>query len=318
MIKSVIIHNIYGFFCDLCDFVKVVVCALIVATAFGMTSVADVVDDSSAIKIRIDGSSIIGSYHPIAMRICNLVQKYNQGVNCIVESSGSSVVGLSMLDSGEVDFIILQSDVAFDAVSGTGDFVDSAINDLYYVMRIFPEQLNIIVRKDSGINSFKDLNNKKIALKFQGTSTKRVLLQMLDGYSFGNDTQLIHINTRNAADSLCGKYVDAIVIVTSYPSRAVHKMADKCDIKVIGSTYQEVDRLIANSQNIYLKAHINQYAIDNESYTISTEARLFAKHDVDQVKVEIIRRTIAEHLEEFKSMHPALSQMDLSCVQCTN
>ncbi len=65
-----------------------------------------------------------GVYYPVGGAICAIVNDHIRatGVRCSPETTPGSVYNLDALRSGELEFAIVQSDVAFDAYNGKGGF----------------------------------------------------------------------------------------------------------------------------------------------------------------------------------------------------
>ena len=66
---------------------------------------------------------VAGFAYPLAGEICRLYEKQTaDNAHCTVEATDGSVENLNLLRNGDVGLAIVQSDVAADALAGTGPF----------------------------------------------------------------------------------------------------------------------------------------------------------------------------------------------------
>jgi TRAP transporter TAXI family solute receptor len=72
----------------------------------------------------------------------------------------SNEVSLAPLNRGQVDFAIANGDIAHAAINGVDVFQGRKHENIRIVTRLFPLNLGIIVRKDSGIRTAADLKGK--------------------------------------------------------------------------------------------------------------------------------------------------------------
>jgi hypothetical protein len=72
----------------------------------------------------------------------------------------SNEVSLPPLNRGQVDFAIANTDIASGALNGVDVFEGRKLGNIRIVTRLFPLNLGIIVRKDSGIRTAADLKGK--------------------------------------------------------------------------------------------------------------------------------------------------------------
>jgi len=69
-------------------------------------------------------------------------------------------VAMAPLNQGSVDFNIANGDIAYAALNGVDIYEGSKLGNIRIVTRLFPLNLGIIVRKDSGIRTAADLKGK--------------------------------------------------------------------------------------------------------------------------------------------------------------
>ena len=85
----------------------------------------------------------------------------------------SNDVAMPLVQRGEVEFAIASSDLANTAVHGIEQFDGRKLDKIRVVAKLFPLNVAIIVRKDSGIKTAADMKGKKYPSEF--TAQKGVL-----------------------------------------------------------------------------------------------------------------------------------------------
>jgi uncharacterized protein len=68
-----------------------------------------------------------GIYYPLGDVICGIVNQnlHESGIRCSREMTPGSVYNVEALRDGELEFALVQSDVAYDAYHGTGAYTEA-------------------------------------------------------------------------------------------------------------------------------------------------------------------------------------------------
>ena len=114
--------------------------------------------------ISIGTGGVTGVYYPTGGAICRLVNKERKthGIRCSAESTGGSVYNINTVRAGELEFGVAQSDWQYHAYKGTSKFADQGpFEKERAVFSVHPEPFTLIVRADSGVNSFPDLKGTR-------------------------------------------------------------------------------------------------------------------------------------------------------------
>ena len=98
-----------------------------------------------------------GTYYPLGGEIANLWNKYISGLNVTNTETGASVENLASIRDGNQDIGMTVHVPALNAINGTGDFKDNKVENAAFIGHIYPEVVQIITRKASGINSLEEI-----------------------------------------------------------------------------------------------------------------------------------------------------------------
>ncbi|MBU5467390.1 TAXI family TRAP transporter solute-binding subunit [Virgibacillus sp. MSJ-26] len=97
-----------------------------------------------------------GTYYPLGGEMANIWNNHLD-VNITNTETGASVENLSSIRDGNMDLGMTVHTPALDALAGEGDFEDSTVENAAFIGHIYPEIIQIVTRKNSGIDSLDDL-----------------------------------------------------------------------------------------------------------------------------------------------------------------
>ncbi len=106
--------------------------------------------------------------------ICQIVNRdlRTHGVRCSPEATPGSVYNIGAIQSGELEFAIVQSDVQFAAYKGDGVWTGKAFPDLRSVLSLYPELVTVIARADSHIQELAGLAGRRVNVGSPGSGTR--------------------------------------------------------------------------------------------------------------------------------------------------
>lgn len=168
------------------------------------------------------------SYYQFAEDIDNITD----AVNGVKASSGSSYNLRQIIRRNEFFVTFLQYDVLVqqrldDLQDGT-DFT----NNIRIIMPFSQEEIHLITRKDSEINSLKDLKKKRVAVGDinQGTFVTASLIKKLTGGKWEDVSMPFDDNLFTA---LLNNRIDAFFFVGSAPVNVLHRLPDRTNFKLV-------------------------------------------------------------------------------------
>jgi len=146
--------------------------------------------------VRIGTGSTGGTYFPIGGLIASAISNPPgsracaeggscgvPGVIAVTQSTQGSVENVRAVAAGELDMALSQADVAFHAHFGNGVFAgDKRLPNLRAVANLYPEEVHIVVRSDSGIQSVTGLKGKRVSLGEKASGTLVVARLVLAAY----------------------------------------------------------------------------------------------------------------------------------------
>ena len=262
--------------------------------------------------ITIGTGGVTGVYYPAGGAICRLVNQGRQehGIRCTVESTGGSVYNANMINTGDLDMGVVQSDVQHNASRGQGEFEQTgAIKDLRAVFSLHPEPYTVVARADAGIKTFDDLKGKRVNVGNPGSgqrATPEVLMEA-KGWTMSDFALASELRPAEQSQALCDNSVDAIIYTVGHPNGSIQEATTSCDAVLVEVSGPEVDALV-EANPYYRIATIpgGMYRGNPEdTTTFGVSATFVASAKVPEATVYEVTKAVFENLEDFKKLHPA-------------
>lgn len=262
--------------------------------------------------ITIGTGGVTGVYYPAGGAICRLVNKARRhnGIRCSVESTEGSVYNLRALRAGDLDFAIVQSDLQYDALKGTGVFHKSGpFKRLRAVFSLYPEPLTIVARKDSGIRSFADLRGKRVNIGSPGSgqrATMKILMAKM-GWTMKDFASAGALRSADLPDALCDDRIDAFVFTVGHPNGTVKEATTACPSVLVGVDNAAVRRLVRDNP-FYSMAVIpgGMYRGNpRDVTTFGVRATLVTTTDEPESVVYGLVKAVFSNFQDFRELHPA-------------
>jgi TRAP transporter TAXI family solute receptor len=260
--------------------------------------------------ITIGTGGVTGVYYPAGGAVCRLVNKdrAKHGIRCSVESTGGSVFNINTIKAGELDMGVAQSDVHYNAVNGKNQFKEP-FPELRAVFALHPEPVTVVVRKESGVNSFNDLKGKKFNVGNPGSGTRATLDELIGamGWSLSAFSLASELKADEHGPALCDGKIDGFFYLVGHPSANIQDPTTVCGAKLVSVTGPAVDKLVsANPYYAHSTIPGGLYpgnAQDTKTYGVLATVVSSSKVPADTVYQVV--KAVFDNFDEFKKLHPA-------------
>jgi TRAP transporter TAXI family solute receptor len=269
--------------------------------------------EASSIQMTIGTGSVTGVYYPVGGAICQLVNSAHTDQKCAVESTGGSVENIQLLSKKELQLAVVQSSVLQQAMSGEGDFSSVPVSNVYPVLSLYAEPLNLVASADSEIFTLSDIKGKRIDIGNPGSGDRETVSALLNSLNWGTKDFLTLTNYKAAerSDALCSGKIDAFFIVAGHPNQVIREAIGKCNAKLVPIEGEEANAFLTKNP-FYNKQTIpaGTYRLrDDAINTVGTTAMLATHTEVAHTDISSLKTAIHANLEHLKAMHPALSSL---------
>ncbi len=265
----------------------------------------------------IGTGAITGVYYSVGESICKLVnrERSRHGLRCSVETTPATIHNLKALRKKDLSIALVQSDAEFAAQNGQEEFRAAGPDrELRAIALLHMELMTLVVQRGSGISTFEELRGKRVSIGSGNSGTRYSVEKVMQALEMRKD-QFAKISTLKAdehSDALCKGRIDAFVFTVGHPTRNIVEAAAACPIDILPVNGSKVATLLA--ANPYYAAAVipgGVYAGNPAPVeTYGSRALLLTSASTSDAVVYETTRAIFENLQEFKSMHPALGDLE--------
>ncbi len=200
------------------------------AAAAGVASAADAARAQQQF-FRIGTGGTGGTYFPVGGMIANAISEASgtgvKGLVATAVASNGSLANINAIGAGQFEAGLTQADVAYWAWSGTGLFEGRPkVDSIRFVANLYPESVQIVVKRGSGIRSVADLRGKRVSLDEPGSGTLIDARIVLAAYGLTDrDLKPEYLKMGPAADRMRDGALDAFFTVGGWPTGAIAELA---------------------------------------------------------------------------------------------
>ncbi len=218
--------------------------------------------------------------------------------------SNGSIDNIEYLSQQQLDFGIVQSDLAQAAFQGKGHYQDNARGNLRVVTALFDEYLIVLTNKRDLVN-IGDLKGKRISVGALNSGNLAIAEQLLSTIGFDeNICTFAYESIGDAIHSLISKNVDAVIVVAGRPVPLLLDGEHSQEIFSLVLSQEEINKLL--EINPALERAVlpeNTYPFLKSPYqTIKTRAFLMAHEKTESSKIHAMLSALYDRGETSASL----------------
>jgi len=261
--------------------------------------------------------SVQGVYFPIGGVICRLLNRHIElhRMRCSLESTGGSIYNLRQLRDENFDVVFAQSDWQYHAYHGTSTFKKEGANEnLRAVFALEADPLALIVKNQSDIQSFDDLQDRVVSFGYARSLQHRIINDLLDakGWKNSNFKSVQRMSDTRQINAICDDAVDAVLLLSSSLNDHLSGLSDDCELRLVPVESDEIDALI-EAKPYYRVGKIPKGLYLNSTKSVKSFG-LGATFVTDQATspkaIYHLVKEVVENFQDFKSLHPSLIGLD--------
>ena len=264
--------------------------------------------------ITIGTGGVTGVYYPTGGAISRMInKKFDQyHIKATVESTPGSVYNINAVLSGDLEFGVAQSDRQYQACHGLAEWNDQGKQkDLRSVFSIHPESITLVASEESGIQSVRDLEGKRVNLGNPGSGQLQNSRDVVSAFQLTEeDIMPEYVKAVEAPKLLQDGRIDAFFYTVGHPNGNIKEATSgRIKVRIVNIKGPKIDALM-EKHPYYAKAKIPQRfypkALNSSDVeTVGVKATFVTSKRVGRDIVYAITKEIFENFEEFKGLHPA-------------
>jgi TRAP transporter TAXI family solute receptor len=276
---------------------------LCIALVFGMSGLAAA--KTEFISIGTGGTG--GVYYPLGGGIAEVWSKQVPGVQAVAEVTGASVENVKLAHKGETVVGMVMGDVAVAGFEGSGKF-EGKKNDVLAMAMLYPNLLQMVVLKSSGITDVMQLKGKKISTGSPGSGTNFMTEAVLKALGF---TAADYTDSRLSFTENANALRDGTIDMGSWSvgpgTSSILDLATTHEIRVLSFTPEQTEKILAaNSEYAAVDLTGGIYrGVDQPVPTIGVWNVLICQSTLDTELVYKLTKALFENREYLLKIHPS-------------
>jgi TRAP transporter TAXI family solute receptor len=232
-----------------------------------------------------------GQYARFGAALIDAVAKAAPNVKLRQRTTQGSVENALLLARGEVDYAIIQSDIAARAIAGDAAFAGGAtFANLRAVGSLFPEAVHIVVRADSPIRDVGELRGLRVDLgpSASGTYINALAVLGVHGIRPADLAEAAQDGPDKAIERFRRRQLDAFFVTIAAPAPPLQDLAARAGMRLLPLKTASIDRLVRENPGLVaLTLPANTYPGQTAAVAaVAVTALLVATSDAPDSEVE--------------------------------
>jgi|TARA_B110000305_G_scaffold182530_1_gene202674 TRAP transporter TAXI family solute receptor len=254
-----------------------------------------------------------GSQYPITVAIAQVIESLPQ-FNSVTLKPGGGTSNVAAIGMGQAELAITLSPSAVSGLKGEKPYKE-AYGNITQLFALHGFKITTIVRNDSDIKSFKDLEGKKVSIGPNGwtinTMAKKIL--KMDGITINAQT----LKPNDAVQQLKDGNIDAIINTPSDLYAPFIDLATSREVRLVPLNAKTQSTLIAENPSFYLStwpADPSAYRkLKNTVETVSYPNIIIANgKTMSNEAAYAVTKAVAENFEKVAASERSLSVLKLN------
>ncbi|MBS7696528.1 MULTISPECIES: TAXI family TRAP transporter solute-binding subunit [unclassified Chelatococcus] len=283
--------------------------AIIAATA--ALAFAVPVKAQEFINILTGGTS--GVYYPLGVALSKIYTEKIPGSRPSVQATKASVENLNLLQQRKGEIAFTLGDSLADAWNGVEDAgFKSKLDKLRAISAIYPNYIQIVASKDSGIKTLADLKGKRLSVGAPKSGTELNARAILKGagLTYGDLGKVEYLPFAESVELMKNRQLDATLQSAGLGVASLRDLASSVDVVVVAVPEDTVKKVGAP----YIAATIPAGTYTGQSEAVPTAAvvNYFVTHEgVKDDLVYAMTKAIFDNLDTMAAAHSAAKSIKL-------
>ena len=266
-----------------------------------------------AASISIAAGGIAGTYYPIGVAIAAAITKTTD-MQATAETGNAAVANTDLVADGKVEAAFSQADVTAWAYNGQLMFRGKPLKNIRAIAALYPETLQLVISKQSGIKTVADLKGKSVGVGAPGSGTEGDARTIFDtvGLKY-EDVKVDFIDFSAISNRFRDDQIDAGFVVAGVPTLALMNLTAAKDVMILNFDEDTMGTLV--KANPFFIPHIipagTYRGIDTDVATPAVMALLITSDSVPEEVIYNLTKGIFENIDEVRKSHAMAENIKL-------
>lgn len=269
--------------------------------------------DRSKEFITVATGPTSGIYFPIGGAFAEALK--SAGYNTSSQATGASAENISMISKGEAEIAIAMQDSVMQAYGGFGAYEGKANSELRALMRLWPNYVQLVTLKKSGIKSVEDLKGKRVGVGAANSGVELNARMIYEAYGMTYaDSTVDYLSYGEAIDQMKNGQCDAAFVTSGLPNGTIMELATSYDMEIVPIDGAGRDKLI-EKYPFFSKTIVpaNTYNNDKDVESVFVYNIMLVNSKLSDDVVYDMINVIFENIATIKASHNAANKnIDLS------
>ena len=281
---------------------KVIIVALVaLLAAFSFTAVA-----SAATYMSVATGGTSGTYYAVGGALAAAVSKDGK-IQCTAETGNASVANCNLIATKGIEIAFVQNDITYWAVNGELMFQGKPLKNIRAVASLYPEHVQVVVAKDSGIKTINDLKGKRVGVGAPGSGVEGDVQAIFGvaGLTYKDLKKADFLDFGATASRFKDNQIDAGFVVAGYPTAALMDLTTTKDVSLISFDKAFLDKL-HKKYPFFVASKIpakTYKGIDTDIATPAVMAILITHEDVPEQQIYDFLTSMFKNLDDIAAVH---------------
>ncbi|MFZ5814995.1 MAG: TAXI family TRAP transporter solute-binding subunit [Bacillota bacterium] len=269
-------------------------------------------------NINVATATTAGVYYPLGNAFATLWSDKVPGVKASAQATAGTVENVKLMGRKEAEVAFAQNGVIFYAVTGTGSFAQQGKQSFLRGMtHLYPNVMQIAVRKDANIKSLADLKGKRFVPGANGSATElnsREILSVANlDFRERKDVIVDYLDYGQAAEAVKNRQAAGAMIAGGLPTAAVIDMHTSGDVELLSLSDAEIEA-ITKKYPWYFKVVIPKGTYkgqEKDVVTVAVANILVTREDLPEDLIYNLVKALYDNHDALVQAHKAAADMKL-------
>jgi len=306
------------------NLVLALVLGLSLIVSYGCSSEPKNADDSAQTRqvekkkhfLAFGGGPTGGTFNFFANKMASIISGTYTWLDVSPKGSGGSAENLRTLNKNAIDMGIVYSGDAFLGRNGQLPNDTTKYDKVRALSFLYGAPAQLVVRKDSGIESALDLKGKIVAIGNPGSGAALSAERFFRHLGLWDKIEYQNLGYSQASTDFADKKIDAFWVLVGYPNSSIIEAASRTPIKLLNLHEDAVESGFYDIYPFYSKVEIPEGTYDGQKQATTTfqDASLWCASDVihEETIYGCLKAVYSEQgLKDLVTAHKAAKNMSI-------